>query len=244
MNDAGLDRDVPFVPWAEFEPDFLEAWRANVKGQAQHVTLVGPNGQGKTHLALRLIQARSRARKTHSVIMATKPQDRELSALGREPDWTITREWPPGYGVRNVIYWPKFGNVRTATTRQRAAFAPVLEDIFEDGNRLVYFDEALYFTQGLRLDDIMVQYWQMGRSQNVIVVAGTQRPRNVPRAMFSECSWFIAFRTADDDELKRVSEIGGADTKTIRDVMRRLEPHEFVAVQTRTGVMVRSKANA
>jgi hypothetical protein len=59
--------------------------------------------------------------------------------------------------------------------------------------------------------------------------------------MFSECSWFIAFRTTDEDELRRVSEIGGADTKTLRAIMRKLQPHEFVACQTRTGKMVRSK---
>lgn len=229
--------DVPFAPWPEFREDFSAAWRENRGGKAEHVTLVGPTGQGKSTLALALLKERVRLRKANVVVFGTKPRDATLSKLG----WPVIREWPPGYGKEQVIFWPKFGDVRSARSRQRKAFEPVLADIFRDGGRTVYIDEAAYFAKELRLDAIMRQYWTQGRSQNLIVVAGTQRPVDVPRPMFSECSWFIAFRTADEDELKRVSEIGGTDTKLIREVMRTLKPHEFLAVQTRTGTMVRSK---
>lgn len=232
---------VPFAPWDEFLPDFLAAWAPNSGGRAQHLTIVGPNGQGKTLLAHTLLDRRADQRDGDVVVLATKPRDKELSALARKPGWAITRTWPPSYGQRRVIFWPKFGDVRTVARRQQTEFEPVLADIFAEGNRTVYIDEAFYFVDPLRLDDILVRYWQMGRAQNLLVVAGTQRPRGVPRAMFSECSWFIAFRTADEDELRRVSEIGGTDTKVIREVMRSLKPHEFVVCQTRTGEMVRSK---
>lgn len=229
--------EVPFVPWAEFAPAFLEAWAPNAGGKAEHVSMVGPTGQGKTTLALELLKARAAMRGASIVVLATKPKDRTLSALG----WPILRHWPPGYGQEQVIYWPHFGDVRTAAMRQRRALEPVLADIFADGGRTVYIDEVAYFTDALKLDRVLKQFWAAGRSQNILMVAGTQRPVAVPRAMFSECSWFIAFRTADEDELRRVGEIGGTDSRIIREAMRTLKPHEFLVCRTRTGEMLRSK---
>lgn len=242
QRDSGVDLDAlaPFVDWSEFLPDFRRAWRANAKGRAEHVTFVGPNGQGKSYLAVKLLEDRVQARGAHAVILATKPKDLTLSRLG----WPIIRKWPPGYGQDQVIFWPKPAKGSSAATMhdvQRRAFGPMLDEVFDEGKRTVYFDEAAYFTEDLGMTDDMRRLWQMGRSNDVIVMAGTQRPRGVPRPMFSECSWFFAFRTADEDELRRVGEIGGADSTAIREIMRSLKPHEFVCVRTRTGEMVRSK---
>lgn len=232
--------DVPVVPWSEFLPSFIEAWPENTRGKAEHVTLIGPTGQGKSVLGLALLDARGKARDASEVILATKPRDRALDALARQPDWHKISKWPPGYGQDRVIFWPRFGDVGTVSARHAAIFRDVLEDIFHERNRVVYLDEAYYLSDDLRLKDLLTKFWQMGRSQNIILVAGTQRPVAVPRPMFSECSWFFAFRTADEDELRRVSEIGGVDNRKLREVIRALRPHEFVCVQTRTSRMVRS----
>lgn len=232
---------APWVDWSTFEPEFQQAWPENSKGKAQHVTLVGPTSQGKSTLALQLIKERARLRGSHVVVFATKPRDRSLSKLGRDPEWAIVRKWPPGYGQERVIFWPPFGDVKSVTNRHREVMGDVLADVFHEGNRVVYFDEAYYMAQDLDCEPIMRKMWQMGRSQNLIVVAGTQRPVAVPRPMFSECAWFFAFRTSDDDELRRVGELGGTDAKMLRSIIRTLRPHEFVVCQTRTGRMVRSK---
>lgn len=236
-----LEEQAPRVDWATFEPEFQTAWPENAGGKAQHVTLVGPTSQGKSTLALRLIERRAELRDSHVVIFATKPRDRALSALGRKADWHIVRRWPPSYGQERVIFWPPFGDVKSVTSRHRDVMGDVLADVFHEGNRVVYFDEAYYMADDLGQEAIMRKMWQMGRSQNLVVVAGTQRPVAVPRPMFSECSWFFAFRTSDEDELRRVGELGGTDTKLLRSIIRTLRPHEFVACQTRTGRMVRSK---
>jgi len=241
LADDSIDELAPWVEWSTFEPEFLSAWRENDKGKAQHVTLVGPTSQGKSTLALRLIRERARLRGSHVVVFATKPRDRSLSALGRQPDWYIIRKWPPSYGQERVIFWPPFGDVKSVTNRHREVMGDVLADVFHEGNRVIYFDEAYYMAQDLDAEPIMRKMWQMGRSQNLIVVAGTQRPVAVPRPMFSECAWFFAFRTSDDDELRRVGELGGTDSKMLRGIIRSLGEHEFVVCQTRTGRMVRSK---
>ena len=52
--------EVPFVPWAEFLPSMMQAWAENAQGKAEHMTMVGPTGQGKTTLALALLNERVR----------------------------------------------------------------------------------------------------------------------------------------------------------------------------------------
>ena len=229
--------EVPFVGWDEFLPAFMSAWSENRSGKAEHLTMVGPTGQGKTTLAIELLKERVRLFGSHVVIMATKPKDLTLTKLG----WPIIREWPPGYGQEHVIYWPRFGDVRSAAGRQRKAFEHTMAEIFADGGRTVFIDEVAYFANTLKMERMLNMFYQQGRSLNLLVVSGTQRPRAVPRTMFSEASWFIAFRTADEDELRRVGEIGGTDSNAIRAAMRSLKPHEFLMVRTRTGEMVRSK---
>lgn len=231
---------VPRVPWDEFLPDFMMNWGPNVHGHAEHLTVIGPTGQGKTTLMLALLEERVRLRASNVVIIATKPRDATLTELAHR-GWPIIREWPPGYGQEHVILWPKFGDVRTAAQRQRRTIEPILAEIFADGGRTVFIDEVAYFHENLGLTRLMDMFWKQGRSMNLLMLGGTQRPTKVPRAMFSEASWFAAFRTADEDELRRVGEIGGTDSKLIREVMRTLAPHEFLMVQTRTGVMVVSK---
>jgi hypothetical protein len=232
---------VPFAAWSEFLPEFMDSWEPNRRGEAEHLSIVGPTKQGKTTLVLSLLLERARRYRSHVVIFATKPRDLTLTSFAKRNGWAIIREWPPGYGQEQVIFWPKFGDVRGAHVRQRAKLEPVMAQIFADGGRTVFIDEVAYFHEDLKLGTMLRQYWQQGRSQNLLVVGATQRPRGVPRQMFSECSWFIAFRTADEDELRRVGEIGGTDSQVIRAAMRTLRPHEFLVVKTRTGEMVRSK---
>jgi hypothetical protein len=231
-----LSEVIPFVEWEAFLERFMSEWAPNTGGQAEHVSMVGPTKQGKTTLALALLKERVRMRDSAVVVLGTKPKDPTLTRLG----WPVVRTWPPGYGKEQVIFWPRFGDVRTAAMRQRIAFEPMLAEVFAEGRRTVYIDEAAYFSQ-LRLDPMLMQYWQQGRSVDLLVMAGTQRPSRVPRAMWSECSWFFAFRTPDEDELKRVGEIGGTDARLIRETVRSLPPHEFLCVRTRTGDMMRSK---
>lgn len=229
--DADPSSPAPIVGWDDFIADFVPAWK-----QGEHVSIVGPTGQGKSVLGLALVKARARARDADTVVFGTKPRDRTLDKLG----WPVVTEWPPNYGENQVIVWPAYGDPDDAAIRQEKAFRPVMRRIFKDGNRTVYIDEVSDFHERMGLTNLLNEYWKMGRSNGLTFVAATQRPRGVPRAMFSEPSWLFFFRTPDEDELKRVSEIGG-DTKLVKEIVRRLDPHQFLCIRPRTGEMVRSK---
>lgn len=241
VDPAELAAAVPFAPWAEVADELVGQW-----AQGEHFTILGPTGEGKTHLEIDLLERRAKARRSHTVFLETKPKDATISGLG----WPIIRkreQWPPGYGQTRVVVWPPYGRQETHVARQRAVFKPVLDDIFHDGHRTVAFDELTDFSDhprdgGYGLSSTVSEFYRKGRSNGITTMGTTQRPRNAPRAAFSECRWFASFIITDDDDLRRVGELGGrVDKAVLRAVIRSLGEHEFVLVRVRSGEAVRSR---
>src|SRR5215472_5611577 len=69
-NSSHLTR-APFVPWEKLEPKLKKDWTPG-----EHVTLIGPTGSGKTHMALALARICK-----YSLIIATKRRDPLLESL-------------------------------------------------------------------------------------------------------------------------------------------------------------------
>ena len=59
--------------------------------------------------------------------------------------------------------------------------------------------------------------------------------------MYDQATWLFFFRENDERNLRRIGGIGGLETKAIATTVANLEMHEFLAVNTRTGDMWRSK---
>ena len=168
-------------------------------------------------------------------VMAASPRDKTLTNLG----WTrIAKEdeWPPGYGDEHVIAWPPYGDPSTVAQRQSDFFRPILAEIFKSGNQIVYIDEAAYFEakppNGLGLGSALDQYWRESRKLGVSLWAGTQRPVNVSRSMWSEPYWLLMFRPQDDEDLKVLADRSG-QRDLVRDVLPTLGAHEFLLLRRR-----------
>ena len=198
------------------------------------MSFVGPTGSGKSVLGVCLAQilgsrkARDK-RPARVTIFATKPRDRTISALG----WPTIKDWPPPYGQEHVVVWPKSSDPQTAAIRKRQVIAPIMRSIYQEGGQTAYVDEAAYFEErppsGLGLASLMGEFWLSARSLDLTLIAGTQRPRNVSRAMWSEPTWLFVFRVHDLDDLKRVGEIAGSRAE-LEAAVAHLAGHEFVCV--------------
>lgn len=223
-------------PWEQTCLFFAKHFRLG-----QHVAVEGPNGSGKSILMLSLLMevgATMRMKDHRPVritVLAESPRDRTLTALG----WPVIREakdWPPGYGEEHVIVWPRYGDPMTVADRQAAIFRPILHEIFKSGNQIVYIDEAAYFEQkkpnGLDLGPMLDQYWRQSRKLTVSLWAGTQRPVNVSRAMWSEPYWLFLFRPEDDEDLKVIADRSG-QRDLVRSVLPQLDTHEFLMLRRR-----------
>ena len=223
----------PRVAWEELGPDFLEAWgRPHGKWQPEHVEILGPTGSGKSFFEKHILLERVRLRNSAVVILLTKPADKTILAM----DWPVVTSWPPSEWNsknRQVIYHAKsHGLNKAATQRQAQQVEDLLDKLWHpDANVILAVDEIAYVEQELGLRTHMTTYFREARTLGITIVASTQRPAGVSRAVHSETAWVAAFAPKDEDDAERMAQILG-DKKHYREVLMDLdrEKREFVLV--------------
>ena len=219
---------VPFVPWADFFPRFR--WR-----QGEHVALVGPTGQGKTTLGLQLA-----TRRDWVVVVATKPKDRTLSGLARE-GYIRTSSWPPPALAQRVVLWPVWRDSKD-NRAQSAAIREAINAIYRSGSWCIFTDDVQHLTAKLRLGDELDTLWLQARALGISVMAATQRPRHVPRTMWTQSTHVFVWGTADEDDLKQIGGMGGISSKLVRSVVAELPRFHALYLDTRRRKMAITKA--
>lgn len=222
MTTAG--EAVPVVPWDAFAGALT--WR-----QGEHVALVGPTGQGKTTLALSLLQLRD-----WRVILGTKPRDDTLGGLVKREGYVKVGAWPPPVRSARLILWPKW-QTPDDTARQRAVLHHALGRMFAEGSWTILADDVQYLTTMLGLSTTLDLLWLQGRALKLTLVAATQRPRWVPRNMWTQTTHLFVWGSRDADDLKALGGLNGADTATVRGIVAELPRHHALYVNTRTGAM-------
>lgn len=213
-----------------------ETARANMGWkQGEHVTIIGPTGQGKTTLALDLMGLRG-----YPLIIATKPRDATLERMRRRDGWHVIRRWPPARD--RTILWPKM--VRPADKIDQARVVrEALDNVFVAGHYAVLIDELSYVIDELKCGAEIRQIWQQGRALNLSLVTCILRPSHVPLLAYDQATHIIMFRDNDETNLKRMGGLGHWSRREIIGNVSTLNRHEFLIFNTRTGDMSRSKTN-
>jgi energy-coupling factor transporter ATP-binding protein EcfA2 len=230
------DATLQVLRWDDMETVFSKNHK-----QGEHVSIVGQTGSGKSVLGMSLCKVIAKrtaddGRPARVVVIATKPRDDTVKALG----WPIIKKWPPSFGQEHCVVWPRGGAPDTMARRQRRIIGPLLNTIFHEGGQTICIDEAAYIEDpianntGLGLSGVMSQYWGSARSLKLSLIAGTQRPRNVTRSMWSEPSWVFIFAPDDEDDLMRVAQLSGAKNQVL-EIAPRLGGHEFLCVHRPRG---------
>ncbi len=232
-----VEESAPFIEW----PTLLASMGYR---HDEHVTIVGPTGRGKTTLALSILDMRRNV-----AIIATKPKgklgDKTLAAVsGRKGPYLPTLTVPSPAVARRFVIWPRMTGIED-TKQQRAIIAAALDQIFQEGNRAVLVDEVHYATEFLGLAPRLKLYWTQGRSLGLSLVAGFQRPAWVPRDAYSAATHLFLFGTNDEQDIRAIGGLGGMSSKEVRSAVAWLAGdasryHQFLYVNTRTGLIARS----
>lgn len=222
-------------PWEQFLGSTFK-WR-----QGEHVAFCGPTGVGKSTLGLAFLPLREWV-----VVICTKPRDSTIDSLKRE-GYKVLRQWPPNPAMlepgksHRFVLWPKFQ--RTADQAAQAAnIRNCLEQVFTDGAWTVFLDEQQYISEDLGCRDLVRLLYKQGRSLQVSLVAGNQRPRWVPRETWTEATHLLLFKTGDREDLKALSGLGVASSDAIKATVPHLPSHHVLYVNTRTGTLAITKA--
>ena len=220
--------EIPHVSWEEAAPDFIEAWN-----QGEHMIAMGKTGRGKTTLVNDILNRRHEQREASVLSFVTKHRDATTSDLMGE-GWARITSWPPSYAQRKnrkIILWPPYTKASTYARDVRDTFMEAIDEVMEEARWTLYMDEAPYFVESLGLRKSMDELFNQARSNEVTLVAGTQRPVWVSRSMVSQHCWVACFRIGDMEDAKRAGEVMG-DRDRYTPVILGLGPHEFVLVDT------------
>lgn len=234
---AAGERYPDRVPWEELGPDFLEAWgRPNGQFQPEHLEILGPTGSGKSYFEKWILVERAKMRGSAVVILLTKPADTTILSM----NWPVVTKWPPNEWNsknRQVVYHAgSAGLSKAARERQAEKVEDLLDKLWHpDANVILAVDEIAYVEQELGLRTHMTTYYREARTLGITIVASTQRPAGVSRAVHSESAWTVAFAPKDEDDAERVAQILG-NKRHYREVLNDLdrEKREFLLLHNLT----------
>lgn len=225
-----MEHEIEHVSWDEFLANHFE-WK-----QGQHVTLIGPTGQGKTTLAKAILKQRK-----YVLMLVTKRHDPLIGEF-KSAGYRVVREWVHSHHSHpKVLLHPPYLRREPREAEQLRQFKHALDRVFDEGSWTVYLDEGPYVIEELRLIKKIKRLWQEGRSSKITVVTGAQRPRFLPLAAYSQATHLFFWRNQDESDSKRLGGLGGLDRKRIERTVASLGEFEVLYVNTRTGALVTTK---
>jgi hypothetical protein len=250
VNVDGLELEE--IPIKEFLADFF------TPEPGQSVALVGPTGCGKTTIGIQILAIYTALYPyLTGVALVMKPHkgpksrgrkstgDPTVESLTRKFGGRITRTWPPmkrwWHRKKPAFWalWPKStGDPQKDAADHYVVFRKCILDSYNDGDSVVFADEAAGLSDDLELEEELKQTLSRGRSMNAAAILATQRPRYVTRSMFSESKHFLLWKMADLGEYERLREIGGGQLtrQQIVAVLQKLKKHQCLYLYPDEGI--------
>lgn len=250
IRESETGQQIECLPWSVIGPSFIAAWGYPRGEQSpEHIEIMGQTGSGKSYFETCILLQRQQARKSHIIVIATKPADATLLQTG----WPVVSDYPPRDPRETaVIFWPQASGLDTAGQRNQALrIYKLLQSLWHpDANVIVVFDEIAYvcdelnFPPDIPLRSVVMRYMREARALGITVVCSTQRPQGVPRQIHSESSWTICFAPKDEEDAERMAQVLGGK-KTYMPILKLLnrEKYEFLIVHNLTGKMYISWIN-
>jgi hypothetical protein len=205
------------------------------------MALVGQTGSGKTTAMVQLLDIRD-----YVVVIGTKQADDSLYGPLKARGYRVVtefdpREWNVDDSPRVLFRCPLTAPTEAAEARQREQIRTVLRGVYITGGWCIALDEVAYLSRDLKLDRELNALWREGRSAGSTLVAGTQRPVNVPRNMWEMATHNLDWKITGKEDRRTASEYMGEIEGVAFETMARLEKHEFLYVNSIDGVAVRSR---
>lgn len=233
----------PEVPWELLAPRLERAWKPG-----QHIAIFGPNGYGKTTVAVELGEMAA----APTVLLVTKKRDPLISELPKR-GWVLTRTLEqtkralePSMGDRwagrsssggpeRIVFWPTAtGGLKQRAVKLRGIVEKLLDWVYERGQIVLIVDEGLFLIGILRKREELEMLLHEARSGGASIVLLSQRPAWLPLSAYSAPTYLIMFATNEPDDLKRLSDIGGSlDSDQLRAEIQLLPMYEFLLVAPR-----------
>lgn len=187
----------------------------------EKVTIIGPNGTGKSYLALGYVQ------KMPSAIVHDPKHEIEL------PGFEVTED-PRDLLRKPRLIWRPPLLADPLKVGDMCGYAALTR-----GNTCLYLDEAAYVTTSAQIGRWLAAAIRMGRSKGVGIWAATQRPKDVHNLFFSEAWVILCSPLVVGFDRDKIRGFTGEDFASV--VTKEWPPFTFYMVRRgqKTGRMIR-----
>lgn len=207
--------------------DFLPTLRWN---QGEHVALIGPSGVGKTTLLTKLLPYRKA-----NIVFGTKLRDDMYTHMIRNQGYKRFESMREVTKFdHKILLWPRVQpTIRETYALQQRVFGEALDQIAKQGRWTVWVDEAKYLSQMLGLSKELTFLMEQLRSTKGTVISGAQRPAWLPPSVLSNSTHVFLWKSTNRDDAIKLADMGGVDSKAVREEAMTLDHHEFLYIRTR-----------
>jgi energy-coupling factor transporter ATP-binding protein EcfA2 len=223
------DGMYPRMGWEQFLK------RLKIK-QGEHVTVIKPTGGGKSTLMSAILPAHTV--KTQ-VVLVTKTYDETFDKyFSRKDGWYRAEDWASVPRWENkILLWPRIAKsgmtLRDYMSIQKRVFTDAINVIGVQRGWSVICDEEQYLCEHLGLTYEVKWLHHQGRSSGITAFTGIQRPKFVPVITYSSATHAFIGNTTDRDDLKRLTDLGGVESKKLAFNAARLGYYDFLYVPAR-----------